>query len=115
MIIISIAESVVVVGTFLQEIIIIIMGNDVSTGRSAYLERQLSNASGKDIQTLQGFYSDFRNECPTGKRGVDFAGKCFKSTAFKGHNTALQNKGEEIHIYFHSLCIIRSSVPEQVH
>ena len=68
MIIISIAESVVVVGTFLQEIIII-MGNDVSTGRSAYLERQLSNASGKDIQTLQGFYSDFRNECPTGKRG----------------------------------------------
>ena len=42
------------------------MGNDVSTSSSPYLERQMSNASGKDIETLKGFYNDFRNECPSG-------------------------------------------------
>ena len=26
----------------------------------------MSNASGKDIETLKGFYNDFRNECPSG-------------------------------------------------
>merc|ERR1719242_1991300 len=42
------------------------MGNDVSSCNSPYLERQMSNASGKDIETLKGFYNDFRNECPSG-------------------------------------------------
>ena len=45
------------------------MGNDVSTNRSTYIERQMSNASGKDIETIQAFYNDFRNECPSGKKG----------------------------------------------
>ena len=43
------------------------MGNDVSTNRSTYIERQMSNASGKDIETIQAFYNDFRNECPSGE------------------------------------------------
>ena len=43
-----------------------IMGNDVSCNRP-YIERQMSNATGKDIETLQTFYNDFRNECPSGK------------------------------------------------
>ena len=53
-------------------IIIIIMGNDMSCGNGgnrAFIERQMSNASGKDVATIQGFYNDFRNECPSGKKG----------------------------------------------
>ena len=52
-------------------IIIIIMGNDMSCGNGgnrAFIERQMSNASGKDVATIQGFYNDFRNECPSGKK-----------------------------------------------
>ena len=43
------------------------MGNDVSCNRP-YIERQMSNATGKDIETLQTFYNDFRNECPSGEK-----------------------------------------------
>merc|ERR1719270_940665 len=45
------------------------MGNDMSceTGNRAFIEKQMSNASGKDVATIQGFYNDFRNECPSGK------------------------------------------------
>eukprot|EP00494_Astrolonche_serrata_P004059 UN04069 len=46
------------------------MGNDMSCGSGgnrAFIERQMSNASGKDVETIQGFYNDFRNECPSGK------------------------------------------------
>ena len=34
------------------------------------------------------------------KERADFADKCFKSTAFKRHNTALQNKGEKFTFIF---------------
>ena len=46
------------------------MGNDMSCGSGgnrAFIERQMSNASGKDVETIQGFYNDFRNECPSGR------------------------------------------------
>ena len=40
------------------------MGNEHSHG--PYLERQISNASGKDVDTLRGHYSDFQKDCPNG-------------------------------------------------
>ena len=45
------------------------MGNDMSceTGNRAFIEKQMSNASGKDVATIQSFYNDFRNECPSGE------------------------------------------------
>ena len=51
------------------------MGNDMSceTGNRAFIEKQMSNASGKDVATIQSFYNDFRNECPSGeKRSLSF-------------------------------------------
>ena len=47
-----------------------IMGNDMSceTGNRAFIEKQMANASGKDVATIQGFYNDFRNECPSGAK-----------------------------------------------
>ena len=47
------------------------MGNDMSCGSGgnrAFIEKQMSNASGKDVETIQGFYNDFRNECPSGMK-----------------------------------------------
>ena len=59
------------------------MGNDVSCNRP-YIERQMSNATGKDIETLQTFYNDFRNECPSGKLSPQkFTELCKKVSLFK--------------------------------
>ena len=41
------------------------MGNKNS--HQAYLETQISNISGKDIATIQEFYSDFQKDCPDGR------------------------------------------------
>ena len=38
------------------------------TGNRAFIEKQMANASGKDVATIQGFYNDFRNECPSGAK-----------------------------------------------
>ena len=44
------------------------MGNEQSQpGGYGYIERQMSNATGKDVSTLQNFYSDFQKECPSGQ------------------------------------------------
>ena len=45
------------------------MGNEQSQpgGYHGYIERQMSNATGKDVSTLQNFYSDFQKECPSGQ------------------------------------------------
>jgi Ca2+-binding EF-hand superfamily protein len=40
------------------------MGNNSSRG--SYLERQFSQASGTDVQTIRTLYSDFQNDCPSG-------------------------------------------------
>merc|ERR1712203_489481 len=43
------------------------MGNEQSQPAGyGYIERQMSNATGKDVSTLQNFYSDFQKECPSG-------------------------------------------------
>ena len=44
------------------------MGNEQShAGGYGYIEKQMSNATGKDVSTLQNFYSDFQKECPNGQ------------------------------------------------
>merc|ERR1711874_554403 len=44
------------------------MGNEQShQGGYGYIEKQMSNATGKDVSTLQNFYSDFQKECPSGQ------------------------------------------------
>merc|ERR1712088_256864 len=43
------------------------MGNEQShQGGYGYIEKQMSNATGKDVSTLQNHYSDFQKECPNG-------------------------------------------------
>ena len=40
---------------------------DNKNSHQAYLETQISNISGKDINTIQEFYSDFQKDCPDGR------------------------------------------------
>ena len=42
------------------------MGNELTRSHQPYLVRQISESSGKDEATIEGFYSTFEKECPSG-------------------------------------------------
>merc|ERR1712156_905489 len=64
------------------------MGNEQShAGGYGYIEKQMSNATGKDVSTLQNFYSDFQKECPNGQlspqKFTELCEKVLGSTNFR--------------------------------
>lgn len=42
------------------------MGNELTRSHQPYFVRQISDSSGIDEATIEGFYSSFEKECPSG-------------------------------------------------